>query len=120
MTTANASDTCTTREAARRLGVSLRTVQLWTESGVLDAWKTPGGHRRVLNSAVDRLIGAGWLPPLLDPIWDTSPLLDDTTKGGKLIADFSGYRARPALSSLLAWASYWGIVILAWRRSARD
>ncbi len=56
MTTTNASDTCTTREAASRLGVSLRTVQLWTESGVLDAWKTPGGHRRVLNAAVDRLI----------------------------------------------------------------
>ncbi len=49
-------DTCTTREAARRLGVSLRTVQLWTESGVLDAWKTAGGHRRVLLTAVERLI----------------------------------------------------------------
>lgn len=54
MTTTNASDTFTTREAASRLGVSLRTVQLWTESGVLDAWKTPGGHPRVLNAAVDR------------------------------------------------------------------
>ncbi|MBI1396560.1 MAG: response regulator [Betaproteobacteria bacterium] len=49
-------DTCTTREAARRLGVSLRTVQLWTESGVLEAWKTPGGHRRVLQSSVERLL----------------------------------------------------------------
>ncbi len=49
-------DTLTTREAARRLGVSLRTVQLWTESGALDAWKTPGGHRRVLLAAVDRMI----------------------------------------------------------------
>ncbi len=49
-------DTCTTREAARRLGVSLRTVQLWTESGVLDAWKTAGGHRRVLLTAVEKLI----------------------------------------------------------------
>ncbi|WP_434089560.1 MerR family transcriptional regulator [Neopusillimonas aromaticivorans] len=36
-----------TREAADRLGVSVRTVQLWVESGVLDAWKTPGGHRRI-------------------------------------------------------------------------
>ena len=69
MTTANASDTCTTREAARRLGVSLRTVQLWTESGVLDAWKTPGGHRRVLNAAVDRLI-ADRRPPTRSPSAD--------------------------------------------------
>ncbi len=29
------------------LGVSVRTVQLWAESGVLEAWKTEGGHRRI-------------------------------------------------------------------------
>ena len=73
----------------------------------------------LLIAAIDRLLGAGWLPPLLDPVWDSSSLLDDGTKVGKLIADFSGYRARPALTSLLAWAAYWGLVILAWRRSGR-
>ena len=73
----------------------------------------------LLISAVDRLSGAGYLPPLLDPVWDTSLLLDDTTTGGKLIADFSGYRARPALSTLLAGISYWSVVLLAWRRTGR-
>ncbi|MFZ2266734.1 MAG: FTR1 family protein [Azonexus sp.] len=73
----------------------------------------------LLIAAIDRLLGAGWLPPLLDPVWDSSALLDDGTKAGKLIADFSGYRARPALTSLLAWAAYWSIVIFAWRRSGR-
>lgn len=73
----------------------------------------------LLIAAIDRLLGAGWLPPLLDPVWDSSALLDDGTKVGKLIADFSGYRARPALTSLLAWATYWGVVIFAWRRSGR-
>jgi len=73
----------------------------------------------LLIAAIDRLLGAGWLPPLLDPVWDSSALLDDGTKVGKLIADFSGYRAHPALTSLLAWAAYWGLVILAWRRSGR-
>jgi high-affinity iron transporter len=71
----------------------------------------------LLLTAIDRLIGAGWLPPLLDPVWDSSLLLDDTTTGGKLLADFSGYRARPTLSGLLAWLSYWGVVIAAWRRT---
>jgi excisionase family DNA binding protein len=47
---------CTTREAAQMLGVSLRTVQLWVESGVLKAWKTDGGHRRLPLSAVNELI----------------------------------------------------------------
>jgi high-affinity iron transporter len=72
----------------------------------------------LLVAAIDRLIGAGWLPPLLDPVWDSSPVLDDMTTSGKLLADFAGYRARPALSTLLAWATYWGVVALAWRRGS--
>jgi len=47
---------CTTREAAAVLGVSLRTVQLWAEAGVLDAWKTSGGHRRISRDSVERLL----------------------------------------------------------------
>ena len=46
----------TTREAALLLGVSLRTVQLWVESGALKAWKTEGGHRRIPRSAVAKLL----------------------------------------------------------------
>ena len=48
-------DTLTTRKAAELLGVSVRTVQLWVESGVLVAWKTPGGHRRVARDSVMQL-----------------------------------------------------------------
>lgn len=47
---------CTTREAAEMLSVSLRTVQLWVESGNLKAWKTDGGHRRLALSSVRELI----------------------------------------------------------------
>lgn len=47
---------CTTREAAEMLHVSLRTVQLWVEAGVLKAWKTDGGHRRLPLSSVQALI----------------------------------------------------------------
>ena len=49
-------DVLSTREAAERLGVALRTVQLWVESGVLPAWKTAGGHRRISRIAVEKLI----------------------------------------------------------------
>ncbi len=47
---------CTTSEAAQLLGVSVGTVQLWVESGLLDAWKTAGGHRRVIRDSVDKLL----------------------------------------------------------------
>jgi len=46
----------TTKEAALLLGVSLRTVQLWVESGVIKAWKTAGGHRRIPQSAIAKLL----------------------------------------------------------------
>lgn len=45
-----------TRETAQMLGVALRTVQLWVEAGVLSAWKTAGGHRRIPRRAVDELL----------------------------------------------------------------
>lgn len=49
-------DLCSTRDAAQLLGVSLRTVQLWVEGGVLPAWKTAGGHRRIPRGAVETLL----------------------------------------------------------------
>ncbi|MDR5171233.1 response regulator [Methylobacillus flagellatus] len=45
-----------TRDASRVLEVSLRTVQLWVESGVLKAWKTAGGHRRIARSSIDHIL----------------------------------------------------------------
>ncbi len=47
---------CTTREAAEILGVSLKTAQLWSESGLLEAWRTEGGHRRIYRESVERLL----------------------------------------------------------------
>lgn len=52
----------TTSAAGRQLGVATSTVQLWMESGALASWKTPGGHRRTRQSAVDAVLermGAG-------------------------------------------------------------
>lgn len=48
----------TTREAAAVLGVTVRTVQLWAEAGLLEAWKTSGGHRRIFQRSVDRLLAS--------------------------------------------------------------
>lgn len=73
----------------------------------------------LLVAAGDRLIGAGWLPTLVDPVWDSSRLIDDGSDAGKLFADFSGYRARPALSLLLIQLAYWSAVAVGWRRSGR-
>jgi excisionase family DNA binding protein len=46
----------TSREAAKKLGVSTTTIQLWVESGILPAWKTAGGHRRIPSEAVEAIL----------------------------------------------------------------
>ena len=45
----------TSKQAASLLGVTTRTIQLWSESGVLKAWKTPGGHRRFNLTEIEAL-----------------------------------------------------------------
>ena len=51
--TSQLSEFISTRKAAASLGVALSTVQLWVETGILPAWKTAGGHRRIPRSAVE-------------------------------------------------------------------
>jgi excisionase family DNA binding protein len=50
----------TTGEAATKLGVGEETVRRWFDSGKVfqagETRKLPGGHRRVLSTAVERLL----------------------------------------------------------------
>lgn len=51
VTALNAQDLMTTFDVAKEFGVTIRSVQLWVEQGILEAWKTPGGHRRILRES---------------------------------------------------------------------
>lgn len=48
------SEHYTTIEVARILGMAVRSVQLMVDRGDLEAWKTPGGHRRISKDSVER------------------------------------------------------------------
>jgi len=48
------NDHITTLEAARLLGLAVRSIQLMVDRGELQAWKTPGGHRRILRASIER------------------------------------------------------------------
>lgn len=73
----------------------------------------------LLSSAVDRLIGGGWLPALVDPLWNSAAVVDDASPAGALFAAFTGYRARPSLMLAAIYALYWIAVLLTQRRLAR-
>jgi excisionase family DNA binding protein len=44
---------CSSIEAAKLLGLAVRSVQLMVDRGELEAWKTPGGHRRIARASID-------------------------------------------------------------------
>ena len=46
----------TTLEVAKMLGMAVRSVQLMVDRGDLQAWKTPGGHRRITRDSLERWI----------------------------------------------------------------
>lgn len=52
--TSAAADQLTTFEAARMLGMAVRSVQLMVDRNELQAWKTPGGHRRISRRSVEQ------------------------------------------------------------------
>jgi len=45
-------------EAAAILAISVGTVQLWVDKGLLVAWKTAGGHRRVTRESINKILHA--------------------------------------------------------------
>ena len=85
------SEHCSTIEAARLLGMAVRSVQLMVDRGELQAWKTPGGHRRIARASVERaLLQRGGSPaPLL------RGALEPKRGRGGAAADNPGSEARP-------------------------
>ncbi len=66
---ANEAKKYTTTEIGKLLGVNYTTVNNWVRAGRLKAYKTPGGHRRILEGdLIDFLVKYEMpIPPELDP-----------------------------------------------------
>lgn len=64
----------------------------------------------LFQTGVDKLIDKEILPTLVDQVWNSSALLDDSSTFGSLVATLTGYRAHPALMNLVAYAAYWFVV----------
>ena len=49
-------DYLSTRQAAELLNVAVSTIQLWSDNGLLRAWTTVGGHRRIDKTSVSEML----------------------------------------------------------------
>ena len=70
-------------------------------------------------TGVERLVALDWVPPLGDPLFDISALLDDTSTPGGVISALTGYRARPSGLVVLAFLVYWALAFWWLRHTAK-
>ncbi len=71
----------------------------------------------LFETGVDRLIDIEILPVIVNQVWNSSAILDDSSTVGSLVATLTGYRAHPAGMNLVAYAVYWIVIYLLVRRS---
>ncbi|WP_321912404.1 MULTISPECIES: FTR1 family iron permease [unclassified Paraburkholderia] len=71
----------------------------------------------LFQTGVDKLIDKEILPTIVDQVWNSSAILDDSSTFGSLVATLTGYRAHPALMNLVAYAVYWLVVWFLVRRA---
>ena len=76
-----------TADVAKRLGVSIPTVQRWVDLGHLKAWKTVGGHRRIEAESAERLFREqGQLPQAAPPNAPSVMVVDDNPDDRDLLS----------------------------------
>lgn len=88
---------CSTRDVARVLGLAVRSVQLMVDRGELEAWKTPGGHRRIARASVERWLNKrhGFAPtPSAEVLSPSSAVVSHEAPAQRTAPD--GVRERPA------------------------
>jgi high-affinity iron transporter len=70
----------------------------------------------LLTSGVNKLIALDYLPPLVPQVWNTSWLVGDGSPVGAVLGALMGYRSRPSLLEVLAFAAYFPPMLWALRR----
>lgn len=61
----------------------------------------------------------GWIPPIIEHIWDINLVLDENSSFGQLLTALFGYNANPSLSEILAYIGYFVVILsgLRWANS---
>src|SRR3990167_2771637 len=70
-------------------------------------------------TGVERLVALDWVPPIGDPLFDISAVLDDTSMPGGVVSALTGYRARPSGSVVLVFFIYWALALWWLRHAAK-
>jgi len=58
----------------------------------------------------------GWIPAVIEPIWDVNTILDESSLAGQLLKTLFGYNGNPSLTEMIAYFAYLIVVSIFWRR----
>ncbi|MCK5152547.1 MAG: FTR1 family protein [Candidatus Thorarchaeota archaeon] len=61
----------------------------------------------------------GWIPPIIDPLWDTNFILDEKSAIGLLLKALFGYNGNPSLSEVSAYVVYFIAIVFGLRWNAQ-
>jgi high-affinity iron transporter len=68
---------------------------------------------------VGELVLVGWIPALIEHVWDLGGVVSAESVLGQTLGALFGYSARPSLMQVLAYAAYFGAVLLGLRAAGR-
>jgi high-affinity iron transporter len=61
----------------------------------------------------------GWIPAIVEHVWDVNMILDENSFAGQLLKTLFGYNGNPSLTEILAYFAYLVTVVIFWRRDNR-
>ncbi|MCK5634901.1 MAG: FTR1 family protein [Anaerolineales bacterium] len=60
---------------------------------------------------IHEFVEVGWIPPILDPVWDINHILNEESISGAMLKTLFGYNGNPSLTEVLAYVSYFVVIL---------
>jgi high-affinity iron transporter len=70
----------------------------------------------LLSHAIHEFQEAGLLPIIKEHLWNTNHILDEASPAGEFLKTLLGYNGNPSLLEVIAYWSYWAVVLFSLRR----
>ena len=64
----------------------------------------------LVGLGVHELNEAGWIPPVIEQVWDINPILSDKSELGLVVKSLFGYNGNPSLTEVAAYLAYFFIL----------
>jgi high-affinity iron transporter len=71
----------------------------------------------LVTSGMHEFIEVGWIPPVIEHLWNLNPLLNENSTAGQILKTLFGYNANPSLTEVLAYIAYFAAIGFGLRRA---